>query len=541
VQTLEHLALLDALGLREGVAVVTKADLVPSERVADVVASVRDLLAPTSVRDVPVLAVSAATGEGLGALRLVLATLAAAPLPHAVTRGPARLAIDRAFAVRGRGVVVTGTARGAAISPGDRMRVLPDGGDVRVRGVQVHDGEVGRGPTGGRVALLVGGDGVDGLRRGQVLVAGASGDVASGSPTATRRLLVALLRPNGRASRPGDRAVAPLQRDTEARLHLGTDQADALVVMRGHLATTLDDGTRCVFLRTDRAIAAAPGDRFVLRQPPPAGLVAGGVVVDPAPPTSRMRLRGSRDRLARLVAAALVDDAAAIAVARLDLHGLLRATTGSDRTAIRLADDVRVAVGRAIREAVATRHATDPGATGMPLTEVREVGADVLRRGTGAPARDALAGTDLVLGELVAAGRLRRDGDVVAVAGHRPAAPDPARAAAMERLVAALDVAAPPALHAAANESGCPPDAVRELEDAGRIVVVEDDLAWSSAAWERLRDDALRLARQGPLTPAALRDATGTSRKYVMALLEELGRRGILTRTASGHVPGPRA
>ncbi|MFO1540603.1 MAG: SelB C-terminal domain-containing protein, partial [Chloroflexota bacterium] len=94
---------------------------------------------------------------------------------------------------------------------------------------------------------------------------------------------------------------------------------------------------------------------------------------------------------------------------------------------------------------------------------------------------------------------------------------DPALVAAMDRLEAALSVVAPPGLAAAARSAGCPPDGIRALERAGRIGVVETDLAWS----------------------AARRDATGTSRKYVLAILEDLDRRGIRRRTVAGHVPGP--
>jgi hypothetical protein len=111
----------------------------------------------------------------------------------------------------------------------------------------------------------------------------------------------------------------------------------------------------------------------------------------------------------------------------------------------------------------------------------------------------------------------------------------------MDRLEAALDVAAPPPLADAARAAGCPPDGLRALEAAGRIVRVGDDLAWSTAAYGRLTAVALEIAGRAPLTPAALRDATGTSRKYVMAILEDLGRRGWLRRVADGHVPGPRA
>jgi hypothetical protein len=87
----------------------------------------------------------------------------------------------------------------------------------------------------------------------------------------------------------------------------------------------------------------------------------------------------------------------------------------------------------------------------------------------------------------------------------------------------------------------CPPDAVRALERDGRIVRLDDDLAWAFPAWRDLAARALDLAAIEPLTPAAYRDATGTSRKYVMAILEDLDRRAILRRTPAGHEPGSRA
>ena len=113
--------------------------------------------------------------------------------------------------------------------------------------------------------------------------------------------------------------------------------------------------------------------------------------------------------------------------------------------------------------------------------------------------------------------------------------------AAMERLELALAGPSPPSLVAAARAAGCPPLGVRELERLGRIVVLEPDLAYAISAYRQLVGRALALAAQEPLTPAALRDATGTSRKYVMAILQDLDRRAILRRTPTGHVLGPRA
>jgi selenocysteine-specific elongation factor len=111
----------------------------------------------------------------------------------------------------------------------------------------------------------------------------------------------------------------------------------------------------------------------------------------------------------------------------------------------------------------------------------------------------------------------------------------------MDRLVTALDVVAPPSLAGAAHASGCSPDGIRALEAGGRIVRLDDDLAYASTTYAALEERATTLATPGPLTPAAFRDATGTSRKYVMAILEDLDRRGVLRRTPDGHVLGPRA
>ena len=111
----------------------------------------------------------------------------------------------------------------------------------------------------------------------------------------------------------------------------------------------------------------------------------------------------------------------------------------------------------------------------------------------------------------------------------------------MDRLERALAVAAPPGLGQAARAAGCPPSGIHELERSGRIVVLEPDLAYASSTYGAITAQTVQLAAGKPLTPAALRDATGTSRKYVMAILADLDRQGILRRTPDGHVRGPRA
>jgi selenocysteine-specific elongation factor len=208
-----------------------------------------------------------------------------------------------------------------------------------------------------------------------------------------------------------------------------------------------------------------------------------------------------------------------------------------------LASDVRDVLEAAALAAVAAHHVDDPASSGLAGPGLRGSLRSTLRRHVTVRAAEGAAvdaGIAAILDELVRRRRLGRDGDRFRDPA-RVAGPPPALAAAMDRLESLLDVPAPPDLSDAARAAGCPPEGILALEAAGRIVRVEADLAWAAPAFQRLAATALGLARRGPLAPAALRDATGTSRRVVMPLLEDLNRRGILARTPAGHVPGPRA
>jgi selenocysteine-specific elongation factor len=510
-QTLEHLELLDALGIDRGLAVVTKTDLVDADRIESLVAQVGSLLARTTLGGVPVLVASAQAGEGIEDVRSALAGLAA---PTAVGPAP-RLAIDRVFNVRGRGTVVTGSLRGGAIASGDTLRLVPDGLTVRVREVQVRSATVDA-AAGGRTALLLGGVEAGALERGAVL---------TNDPRVveTSRILVSMCAPAGLAGRG---ARSPADRD-RLRLHLGTTQADALVVRGPREAMDLPDGSALAILRLARPIAAAAGDRFALRVPSPGATAGGGVVLDPLPP------RGiSRRRLGPGRAAALVGGGEA---ARVDLHGAL-----VDDAGVRLAPDVEESLRAAAAQAVRGHHVVEPSSPGMTQPALRGALAMRARRHATLDRSAADRVARHVVELVVADGTLARDGDRLR---------DPARAAglppdvfeAMDRLEAALAVAAPPPLAEAARAAGCPPHGVTALERERRIVRLEDDLAWATSTWRDLTRRALAMAAVAPLTPAAFRDETGTSRRYILVLLEDLDRRGLLRRTEAGHVLGPKA
>jgi selenocysteine-specific elongation factor len=251
-------------------------------------------------------------------------------------------------------------------------------------------------------------------------------------------------------------------------------------------------------------------------------------VLDALPP------RGvSRRRLTPPRAEALAGPPAASPDARLDLHGALAVAGGW-----RLADDVEQALRDRALALVAAHHGAHPEAPGLPLPAIRAELAPAARR-LATLGRDAAATiAAAVVDRLVADGVLVREGDVVRDPSTL-SGPTAATREAMDRLEAALAVATPPALAEAARAAGCAPDGVRALERDGRIVRLEDDLAWAATTYRELVRRALAMAAAAPLTPAAFRDATGSSRRYVMVILDDLDRRGLLRRTDAGHVLGP--
>jgi selenocysteine-specific elongation factor len=518
-QTIEHLGLLDALGISLGLAVVTKADAVDRRRADDVAATVRTLLDPSSLRATPVLLASGVSGEGIAELRRALTELRdRVQRRHAAAAGRPRLAVDRVFSVRGRGTVVTGSLRGGAIAVDDRLRLLPGGEDVRVRGLQVHGRDVDH-ADGGRTAINVAGVDAGRIRRGAVLT--TDPDVV-----ATDRILVAL-RPAAALSGGSDPSALPADR-SRVVIHAGTARVEATVGRGGRDSAALANGEVTAILRLSEAVAMAPADAFVVRRPSPAATLAGGRVLDADPARGVSRRRATPDRIVALAAAVPRGDD--WIRARLDLHGAL------PRPIARLAPDVEAWLATRLERAIA-----DAPDGILSRSKLRSDVANELRRRVTLDTLAAATFASAAIEERIAAGGLAADGDRLRDPDRAAAGPDPDLLAAMARLEQALDTPAPPPLPGAARAAGCPPAGVRALETDGRIMVLEDDLAYATSAYRALQRQALEMAARSPLTPAAFRDATGTSRKYVMAILEDLGRRGVLRRTPDGHVPGPRA
>jgi selenocysteine-specific elongation factor len=253
-QTVEHVAVLHALGVREGVVAVTKTDLADPARARE---EVRTLVGD----GVPVIDSSAHGGAGIEAVRAAIADVAAG-LPEVRPQdGPAVLHVDRSFTIHGAGTVVTGTLWSGSLGASDRVVLLPSERRARIRSVQVHDSGVERAMAGQRVAVNLAGVRVDAIGRGDVVASEDAG-----------------LRPAWILDVTLDLGDAEMPR--RAQIHHGTRDTPARIAGR-------EPGRWQ--LRCERPLIARAGDRFVVRSIAPPGTLGGGVILDPAARRTRRR------------------------------------------------------------------------------------------------------------------------------------------------------------------------------------------------------------------------------------------------------------
>ncbi|WP_033260586.1 selenocysteine-specific translation elongation factor [Amycolatopsis vancoresmycina] len=470
-QSAEHLAALDAFGVRRGLLVVTKADRAdPAAATASALAEI----AKTSLGTVPVVAVSGTTGAGLGGLRTAIGELTAG-LPVPDPDADVRLWIDRAFTVSGAGTVVTGTLAAGTIAVGDELRLGPS--RVKVRGLQSLGEPRERAGAVARVAVNLRGTARGDVRRGDVLL----------TPGRWRTTAEFDVRLRGAAA-------ADLHR--ELVLHLGT----AAVPVRVRPL-----GTDTARLVTAAALPLRVGDRGLVRDPGEHRIAAGFDVLDVDPPAlSRRGAARARGR-----------ELAGPDLARTYLHrtGFVRAADftamGLPETGERLgewcADPGRFAALRA--QAAEIVGAWDSTAAGVPV--------EALRQRLGLPAPELVVPVLRGTGFEVAGGLVRRPG-----AGLAPAV-EKAVEVVVERL-AEHPFRAPEADELRALGLGR-----RELAAAvrlGRLTAVAEGVVLGPDADERAVAQ-LRLLPQ-PFTVSEARRALDSTRRVMIPLLERLDAAG---------------
>lgn len=525
-QTREHLAICELLGLTRGAVAITKCDLVDEDVAALAAEEVRELLAATPLADAPVCRVSAVRGEGVEALREALAEAARRAAPRTPRAGAPRLPVDRVFAMKGFGTVVTGTLVGAPLAAGDPVQLFPSGRRARVRGLQTHGAAVGEVRPGSRCAANLQGVEVADVSRGDV--------VSAPEALVPTRVLDARVRWLPGAPRVAARA--------SIELLAGTAERRARLLPIGGGAVEPGESAFARIHVEGPPLPLLPGDRFVLRGfsriPGGGATFGGGLVLDPAPPRRRRSDRGLARELETLQR---FDTEAEVAVriARAGLTGIsaraLRHQMGVERRALERCLETLGRDGRAAR----TSGGAWLGAGALEDLERRVIDAldafherEPLRPGMPrAPLRGALpenvkaASVDLVVERLVQSGDVIADRDVVRRASHRPElSGDERRAAEHLRqsiLAAGLD---PPSLRDLAARVNLPLERVRDLaahlEREGELVRARE-LFFDREAVDALRERVLaHLHEHGELDTPTYKSLIGTTRRAAVPLME---------------------
>ena len=283
-QTVEHLHILQLLGVSSGLTVLTKADTVDEEWLQLVRETTAEALRQSFLKTAPLVIVDAVSGRGMGSLEQLLDDMAGS-LRSRNMEGYGRLPIDRVFSVRGFGTVVTGTLVAGSFTLEQAVELQPGALRGRIRGLEVHGQPCDKTVAGQRVAVNLSGVAREAVKRGQVLS-------ALGARPASDVLVVALETVSN---------SPVLGMNAEVHCHLGTAEARARIYLYDRTEVPAGDHVYAE-LRLDHPLAAQRGDRFLIRGSTPLTTLGGGVVIEVGV-RHRRRERGIVERLERLLKA----------------------------------------------------------------------------------------------------------------------------------------------------------------------------------------------------------------------------------------------
>lgn len=543
-QTREHLDILDLLAVPSTIVALTKTDLVDEEEWLDLVElDIVELMQTTRFADAGIVRVSPISGQGMDELRNTLG-VALSHLPVRRNRERPRLPIDRVFSLSGFGTVVTGTLSDGRLRVGEEVEILPAGLKARVRGLQTHKQAVQAGEPGSRLAINLSGVGTEDVNRGDVVV--RPGTL---QPTNLVDVSFRLL--------PGTQRS--LRHNMDVSFHTGASETPAKVRLLG--AEELTPGSEgWLQLRLARPVVAAPGDRYILRQPSPSQTLGGGSVVDANP---QRRWRRYNDEVLRrlhtlskgvpdeivldalsgrpfqdvdeLVAASGLDvEDARAAIAELQGSGAVVTLPTSPKPLLLTATQRDEAI-RTLGALVADFHDAYPLRAGMVKGELRSKLLEV-----GGPAADVKVFSALVeYAESI--GALESVNDSVRVPGFEVRLTGE-QSERVERFLDMLGQAgvSSPSQSELLTTLGGDTRLLEMLIDQGRALRVGDGILYRREDFDRMTERVKAyIVENGSITLAETRDLFGTSRRYAQAILEELDARGVTRRRGDERVLRP--
>jgi selenocysteine-specific elongation factor len=518
-QTVEHLAICELLGMSHGLTVITKADTVNAPRLQEVTSSIETFLQGTFLdKDrAQVLPVSAATGEGLDAVRAELLSLGLR-VHLETTDALLRMPLDRSFVMKGFGTVVTGTLLSGTILSGQTLHLEPGSGAVRVRGLQTHGQPVQSAQPGSRVAVNLSGVDAAQVHRGQTLVLPRTLSSVNTIDAEVRLL----------------ESAAALKHRANVHFHAFTSETMASISLYGY--KPVQPGTvRLARIKLAEPILLTPGDRFVLRQPSPAGTIGGGRVLDvhPEPRQRKAAILAWLEQLQTSSPAKQIE----LRVARRKANGItldaLSAETGLTIDAVRrhirsaLEDGDLLHISGDLllgREALlSAAHAIT-----ARLQFVHPVKSSELRSQTTLGPEVF----DLAIGYLVRERKVQVNGETVSLGNvaQLPSNADAGKLAAIAQAYESAGLAAPSVMELAQTFNLKEADMRRYVTALQRDKIIvrmgSDNLFIHSGALERLAAQLAPL-RGSLIDVARFKQLTGLSRKYAIPLLEYLDRQRI--------------
>jgi selenocysteine-specific elongation factor len=521
-QTLEHLRIMDLLDVRHGIVVVTKTDRAGFERMANLYEELNELLRGTCMEHANIIRTSATTGEGIEELREELENLTAF-LPEHHANGNFRMSVDRAFTLKGIGVIATGTVHAGRAESHEELVVAPAGTPARIRGIYSEDQPASAAVAGHRCALNLGGIELSQISRGDWLT---SGEAARG----TKRLDVRLAVP----------AIAAESIPHWMPVHVfhgASHVTGRVALLEGHDIEPGDN--RLAQLVLDAPIVAVSGDRCILRNQASDETIAGATVIDIF--TSKQR-RPAQKRLAqldRMQTAEAADCLQALVsgspesvsleefrcnrnLTRAEADelfgksGLVLIETGTERRG--LDPDQWQTLLDAILSRVLDWHEKTPDVAGFPLNKLRAA-IDP------SPERPVM---DAAIRELMRRGRIEQTGPFYHSPGfrRRPSDEDMELFEQLRRLISKAGDRPPTVLEMAESlqaDSGAVAAALKNAAHAGLVVRVEPNryfLPGHIKAMAQLLVELADEATDGLVTTAAYRDASGLGRNLAIAVLE---------------------
>ncbi|MEO0080054.1 MAG: selenocysteine-specific translation elongation factor [candidate division WOR-3 bacterium] len=538
-QTREHFEICRLLGIKKGLIVINKADLVDAEWLEMVRLDIAELVKGSFLESAPVAVVSALTGQGISELRKLIQQLTETLEPKP-DRGVFRLPIDRCFVMKGFGTVVAGTVLSGRCRVGDRLELLPQGIEVRVRGIQQHNQPVESAGLGERAALNLQGVERETIVRGNVLAT-----PGYYQPTTAVNATLYLLKELNR----------PLRNMTPLHFHIGTAEVMCRVVLldQKELAPGQEG---LVQFRLEEPVVCDWNDHYVVRLFAPQCTIGGGVILETNPGRERRFDEATLSRLralksgelgsvleqylvkSRFEAKSLAQAARELALTEADARKMrdILVRTGKARPIqiegkeFLVHEEMFQQARQAVIDSLGLFHKENPYRLGMKRPELRAKAAP----GLSAPLFEA------VLTDLVEARAVVIDGERVRLAGHKIRL-SPEEQKEFDRVEELFRNAgfSPPSIEEAF--AGVDRRRAERVETAllelGRLVDVGEGVVLHQSAVAEAEHKIRQMFGQRPeLTASEIRQELGTTRKFVIPLLNYFDAVGLTQRKGEVRV-----